>query len=116
MRGNADSFDSTGLTEEVKQTVLLGMEAQVADKQSRRFACGARSPTRLVATSRLLTELDPDLPSVQRALIRGSKCRLGLLMRLELDESFALVVQELTFGQRAIRLIVAFDAFIGRVE
>ena len=38
VRGNADSFDSTGLTEEVKQTVLLGMEAQVADKQSRRFA------------------------------------------------------------------------------
>ena len=37
-------------------------------------------------------------------------------MRLELDEGLALVVQELTLGQCAVRRIVGIDAFIGRVE
>lgn len=117
MSSDTDAFNVASLTEEVPKPILLSLEAQVTDEQSSSFGrSGASGPARLITTSRLLTELDPDLPSVQRALIRSGKRRLGLLVRLELDESLALVIKQLTLSEGTVRRIVGINAFIGRVE
>lgn len=100
MGGDPYSNDGTSLTEEIPQPILTGIPGEVANKQGRGFA-GA-SPTRIVATSSLLTELNPDLASIQSTFVRGSESRLGLLMRLEFDEGLALTINELTFGDRTV--------------
>lgn len=113
VHSNANTLDISSLSEEVLQTVLVGVEAEVADKQGGSLARGS---TGLVATSSLSGELNPDLAAVKRGLIGGSKCLPSVGMGIVLDECLSLVPNDFTLGDGTIRVEVTANAILISVE
>ena len=112
MSGNANCLDRSSLREEVLEAVLISVEAQVAAENGSGLASGWR----LVTTSGISRELNPDLPSIEHALIGSVEGGHSLLMSLELNKGLALVVQEFALGQSAMSFVALPEAIVSSVE
>lgn len=112
MSGNADGLDATSLREEVLETVLVGVEAQVSTEDG----SGLTSSWRLVASRRITRKLNPDLSTVKSGLVGSIESSSGLLMRLEFNKGLALVVEEFALEQSAVRLVSLSQSIVSSVK